>query len=543
MGFRKERKMTWIADEMTRRRMIQVSTMAGAGFFLARGGGCETEPKRTFHLCLSPQSIAEEPERVKVVQDAGVTDIWMGAFFYGHWYSHPDTLRACRDRLAKAGLRAHVVNVPLGHPGDSLGEKSGTFPLTPPERWRIAVRPDGSKYAGTSLHPPATEENAEALRRIQDIGISEVFLDDDFRLAVGPGTIGGCFCDRHREQFLKRGGYTAAKWNELLEDVSRRVLTPILRDWVEFTCDQLTESFREQQKAAPNLRLGNMVMYLGAEKAGIRLADYRDVPLRVGELMFDDNSFGKLNNKTNELFSSLFHRRFVSPELAYSETTAFPADKLSAKNMAAKLVISTISDVRNTMFMSGMTPFPLGHWEVLAPAMKKQAAEHERIAGHKPRGPFKHYWGEWSRYVSKDQPYSLFLATGIPFEVTETPAQEGWTFLSDSDAQAAAASDLRSSGTKFVIRPESGVAIDGAIPIAQDLTSLFAFKKEILPQLPEVPSVEDEKPVVCAWYPTARAVLLWNLSETKETFTVTFGSARREVEINGLDSGLLTDIG
>ncbi|HPA48169.1 MAG TPA: hypothetical protein PK395_20565, partial [bacterium] len=121
--------MTWIADEITRRRMLQISTMAGAGLFLARGGDCATGPKRTFHLCLSPQIIAEEPERVKVVQDAGVTDIWMGAFFYGHWHSDPATLKACRDRLEKVGLRAHVVNVPLGHPGDSLGEQSGTFPL------------------------------------------------------------------------------------------------------------------------------------------------------------------------------------------------------------------------------------------------------------------------------------------------------------------------------------------------------------------------------------------------------------------------------
>ena len=66
--------------------------------------------------------------------------------------------------------------------------------------------------------------------------------------------------------------------------------------------------------------------------------------------MFNDKSFAPVKGKTDELFSSLFHRRFVSPELAYSETTAFPADKLSASNMAAKLSVSLLSDVHNTMF-------------------------------------------------------------------------------------------------------------------------------------------------------------------------------------------------
>ena len=57
-----------------------------------------------------------------------------------------------------------------------------------------------------------------------------------------------------------------------------------------FTCDQLTACFKAQQAAAPAVQLGNMIMYLGAEKAGIRLSDYAEVPFRVGELMFDDGT-------------------------------------------------------------------------------------------------------------------------------------------------------------------------------------------------------------------------------------------------------------
>ena len=196
-------------------------------------------------------------------------------------------------------------------------------------------------------------------------------------------------------------------------------------------------------------------MYLGAEKAGIRLADYHDVPFRVGELMFDDGSFAPLKGKTNELFSSLFHRRFARPELAYSETTAYPAHRLSAANMAAKLAVSTISDVRNTMYMSGLTAFPREHWQTLGPAMKRHAELHPRIAGHVPHGPLKHFWGEASRCVGDDNPFSLFLALGVPFEVTSQPAADGFTFLSDADALAIGS--LRSPGTVFVARPQAGL--------------------------------------------------------------------------------------
>ncbi len=273
-------------------------------------------------------------------------------------------------------------------------------------------------------------------------------------------------------------------------------------------------------------------MYLGAEKAGIRLADYRDAPFRVGELMFDDRSFAPIKGKTNELFSSLFHRRFARPELAYSETTAFPANRLSANNMAAKLAVSTISDVRNTMFMSGSTAFPREHWQTLGPAMKRHAAWHGRIAGHVARGPLKHFWGEAARYVGDDNPYSLFLALGIPFEVTAEPAADGFTFLSDADARAAGS--LRSPGTVFVTRLSSG-SPGGMRVVPESLDKLMELKRELLPQLEKAPYVEGESPVVCAWYPTAGGVLLWNLSERREDLTLRYRGSRRAIGVDALD--------
>ncbi len=484
-------------------------------------------PRRTYHLCVTCDSLDAEPEWLSLIRGAGVTHVWVAGYFYGHWHYAPERIGSWLRRIRKAGLSAGVVNLPLGHPGDSLGGASGQPPLIPPPHWRQTVRWDGKRYWGTSLHEPATRENAEAVHKLHSLGAGSLFLDDDFRVARGPGEIGGCFCDEHWTQFSRSHGLAPFRKEELITDIRDRRATPLLRSWVDDHCRRMTECFRAMQAAAPDLPLGVMVMWLGAEKAGLRLSDYRPVPFRVGELMFRDRDFAPVKGKTDELFSSLFHRRTAAPELAFSETTAFPSDQLSAANMAAKLAISTLSDVRNTMFMSGIAPFPSSHWQTLAPAMRGNARIHDRIAGHRPRGPFKHYWGEASRYAGDDKPFSLFLASGVPFEVCDRPPAGGWTFLAEADeAEPMGATEAITRRTT----PET-------------MADLFALKRRILPRLASVPHVEEEKPVVCCWLPTARRVLLWNLAERRESFTLRHGAGRRIVTLDPLALADVPDIG
>ncbi len=526
-----------ISLQMTRREALVTAMLPllGWGDFLSGSPG---EALRRYHLSLSPDGIEADPDLLGMVRQAGVSDVWTTGFLYGHWYYTPERIQQNLDRIRRAGMAAHIVNVPLGHPGDSLGAPSAAMPLIPPAHWCPGTRIDGRTRWGTSLHPPATQENAAALRRLEMMGVDRVFLDDDFRIAESPGTIGGCFCAEHLEEFRKLHGYTQGVREELIQSIKDRQLTPVVRNWVDFWCDHLGACFHAQQSAAPHIKLGIMVMYLGAEKAGIRLADYFRVPFRVGELMFSDAQFNPVKGKTDELLSALFHRRFATPELAFSETTAFPADQLSAPNMAAKLATSTIADVRNTMFMSGVTPFPRSHWATLAPAMKKQAALHRELAGHKPYGPFKHFWGEHSRYVGDDRPYSLFLATGVPFEVTSKPSTEGWTFLSDADAAALDRTQIPSPGTVFLSR----LKLSGARQLDESMANLFRLKAELMPKLGQFPVVLGEKPVICAWYPTVRSSLLWNLSEQREAFTIEFAGTRRNLDIGPLDVELVRDL-
>ncbi len=493
---------------------------------------------RAFHLSISVDALEDDPDLLNVARKAGVSSVWIAGFFYGYWPHPIETITTWRRRAEELGMAAQVIDIPLGHPGDSLGAKSGNFPLTPPSHWRMGFRPDGTKYAGTSLHAPATDENVAAMRVLAKAGVRRMFVDDDFRLAQAPGTIGGCYCDEHKQAFLKKCGYGENEWRDLLDAVAHRNPTKPLRAWLDFTCDELTACFRAQQAAAPDIDLGIMVMYMGSESAGIRLDDYRKVLFRVGELMFDDASFATVKGKTNELFSALFHRRFAEPERAFSETTAFPSDKLSAKNMAAKLVVSTIADVRNTMFMSGITPFPKTHWDVLGPAMKRQTELHARVAGHKPFGPFKHFWGEHGRMVGDANPYSLFLAVGVPFEVGDKP-EGGYVFLGDADARGLASTQ---AGENAVLIARPAVASFGGRTLAEELPALFALKHEIASALKDVPYVENDIPIVCAWYPTARCAVLWNLSEERAEAVVRVNDSRRTITIDALDAVFVEDM-
>ena len=142
----------------------------------------------------------------------------------------------------------------------------------------------------------------------------------------------------------------------------------------------------------------------------------------------------------------------------------------------------------------------------------------------------------WARYVGDDKPFSLFLASGVPFEVTTTPADHGWTFLCDHDARGG----VRGAGTTFVARP--GAAIEGVRALPEDLESIFAFKREILSRLEGVPYVVEDVPVVCAWYPTARAVMLWNLTESPQEVTLTCGKETRIQPLEALGAAWLEGV-
>ncbi len=213
-------------SSISRRRALQaIGSLAVTAALQSRGRSTETTRPaslRDYHVCLTSEAMSADPELLKAVHDAGVANVWMPAFFYGHWPYSIEQVVAGRGKIEALGMSAHVLNCALGHPGNSLATTQSSFPLTPPENWKLGVGVDGATYTGTSLHPPANEENARAVRMLAEAGFDQLFLDDDFRLARDPGHIGGCFCDAHRMHFCQSHGYTAPQWEQLKDDVRSR---------------------------------------------------------------------------------------------------------------------------------------------------------------------------------------------------------------------------------------------------------------------------------------------------------------------------------
>ncbi len=526
--------------DFVRRALVTGSLLSlGNPFTKKMFAAPENHAIRRFHISLQAEAWEAHPELINTMKNAGITDVWMGSFLQGRWYHTPEELKASAAFLKRNGLNAHVLTVPLGHPGNAL-DPSDTSWSESKKSWKNACTYDGKLYSGTSIHSPVVEENVAAVKALAQAGFDKLFLDDDFRLARYPGQIGGCFCDDCKKDFLEKTGYPPAEWDLLIEAVANRNPTKMLHSWLDYNCDKEYRMFTALQNAAPEMTVGIMVMYLGSEKAGIALDKYGNVPFRVGELMFGDKSFGRVKGKTDELFSALFHRRFARPELAFSETTTYPENALSAKNMAAKLTISLLSDVRNTMFMSGIKAFPVSYWATLGPAMKKSAALHKEIAGFKPAGPFKHFWGWDSRLIGTDKPFSLFLASGIPFEVVDDIPKDGWVFLSDEDAKAVKEGRLQPGKGNLMVRKSAGLQHDRFTLLDETPEDIFAFKKRIIPTLKNIPYVDGNTPVVFAWYPKAQKALLWNVNEENQTFTVKMnGRTIRKISVRGLDVELI----
>jgi len=560
VGNHQIKKRCFSMKNLMTRRSFMVHTSAAAVLAAIGGGGAgssliaaESKPlfseKRTWNLApgLSFAAAPESAEFREIWKEIGLRDLWCTAYYPDRYANTWEKMYQGRDFLQNEGFNVHWVGLPLGHPKPVIRDENGNITNAadtdglPSGAGKFSTEVSGYEHWGISLHENAEKKNIEAIRGIQEnLGSCEYFLDDDFRLACSPYGMGGCICEDCQADFLQKTGLSKDQWEDVLHDLQENRDTKLLRLWVDYTCDNLTHCFRSMQEAAPSVDLGIMVMFLGSERAGIRLDDYRGALFRVGELMFEDSGFDPPKGKTDELFSVLIHRRFTGPERAFSETTMYPAvtQSLSKENMAAKMTISTIADVRNSMFMTGDAPIPIEYWKFFKPRMIHEAAIHEQRAGAKLVGPFKHYWGMAGRYLATSGPFSLFLALGVPFEVCDRLSESGWTFLGDEDAAALERGDESSPGTVCIGRKKS--AAGRFVTVAEDFASLYQFRRTLLPEFreKEIPYVLEESPAVLAWYPEKNFCILWNIEKQEKTVHIQKGEQVQKVTVGPLESKL-----
>ena len=101
--------------------------------------------------------------------------------------------------------------------------------------------------------------------------------------------------------------------------------------------------------------------------------------VRVGEFHYDDASFEGDPGHAEQIGYIRKHmRRLANPANAFSETTAYPADALSADNLIEKIKLEIGEGLRNIYLMSGLQTYPRDHFLRLKeelPELKKLAEE------------------------------------------------------------------------------------------------------------------------------------------------------------------------
>ena len=101
---------------------------------------------------------------------------------------------------------------------------------------------------------------------------------------------------------------------------------------------------------------------------------------------------------------------------------------------------------------------------------------------------------------------------------------------------------MAESGTTFVYRNTMKAISPKGESMEESIDAVYAFKQRIKPQLKDVPYIDENVPVVCTWYPSAHAVLLWNLGEEKQPMTLIYKDKKRQVEVSGLGTALVENL-
>ncbi|MBM7563272.1 hypothetical protein [Paenibacillus sacheonensis] len=308
------------------------------------------------------------PELSRLLRDAGVDTIWLYGYFYGKFWSSMEEMKQARETLQRCGFEVGVIQLPVGHPGNSLNPDDDTLELQLPMHWRYRIDGEGlPAYYCADIEEAMIADNAEAARQLRDAGFTRLFMDDDLRLGNWGQRIEGCFCDGCLQAF--REAYPHDRDRAALRDaLDRRSDDALVRAWIDFIGSRVTRLMTETR--LPGMEMGIMVMHLGDERHGIDVAAIRDrIPecrFRVGEAHFGDGDFGVPAGKASELFGVLFHLGQMGTERAYSETTVFPARALSSANFACKAQMAVAAGVPDVFHMSGTWLIDADYWQAFA---------------------------------------------------------------------------------------------------------------------------------------------------------------------------------
>lgn len=336
---------------------------------------------------LMPQGILEEEHRLlPILRSAGVDQIWIVDYFYGHHVTTPELAVKARRVVESQGFDGQgIVSVPVGHPGNALNPEDLTLDLRIPDHWRYRINRHGKPvYFCADVEAHMIADNAAAVRLMADHGFTQFFMDDDLRQGNWGREIQGCFCDYCISEFCQHLGQTISRL-ELSLAIERLDDPVLLEEWTTFQCIKVQHMM--YALAEQGQQIGIMVMHQGDERHGLDLAAlrtaYPDMLVRVGEMYFSDADYGKTSGKVSQLVGILQHLSLVGRRHSYSETTIFPPRALSPANWVHKMKLTLAAGTENLFFMGGTWIIEDNYWQAeinALPSIKRLAllAEPER---------------------------------------------------------------------------------------------------------------------------------------------------------------------
>ncbi len=310
------------------------------------------------------------PQKVKLLKAAGVEVIWLFGYFYGFFESSPEEMAKAKRILEEDGFEVGAINVPLGHGGNALDPNNPDIRLEIGDGWRNRVSAKGqSLYNASCISEKTITDSVLAAEAIRDIGIQNIFYDDDLRLSSPDAEIQGCYCDDCIERFCRE--YNVKTTRAALAQADDAEL---MEAWMNFQCGTLLRFLKAV--SLDGTRSGIMVMYRGGRRHGIDIRRIRselpDVFFRVGEEHFCDERFNEIRALDNINASIHTHMALVGDDrLCYSESTVFPAKALSPENLIRKIENEIRAGLRNIYVMSGTWFVTPEYWEALAKALPR----------------------------------------------------------------------------------------------------------------------------------------------------------------------------
>ncbi len=441
------------------------------------------------HWTLSAKQVldpAQSRHILSLFRNAGVNHINLFGYFWGCYESPVDQLARAKNLLLQEGFSTGIASMAVGHPGNSVDPDNPTVDLRLPKHWRYRV----DRHGRDVLHCADIEENMirdniEAIKQFQKAGFKFAWFDDDTRQGNWGNEIQGCFCDVCIAQFNEISHHHETR-QSLGRAIVKRKDLPLLKDWVQFTCDKVTRFVTAM--AIGGMDIGVMVMHRGDERHGIDINAWKklvpNIHLRVGEAHFNDREFNPPTGKASELLGMLQHLNLMPLERTYTETTTFPPRNLTPDNWVYKAKMGLALGIPNVYLMNGYATTQEDYWAYFQAKLPELRAIDEQC-------------GKYMRS------YPVHIACGTHGALGETIQIPALPFLAGLPVKPVRAAEAGIPGEiliilgKFKVGPEWLVQLPAYKHIIADKAAINynpkILRKEFVPSLQLVQSEKLER--------------------------------------------------